>query len=888
MNKTRSARDFVALHFLFFLSGAAALGYQLVWSKMFSTGLGHEYPAVLAIVSAFMFGMALGAVALDRFIPREARARWWLAGLELTIGAWAVLVSLFIPQINDCALQWIGLQSGAFKHWLVAFAVPALALLPATVAMGATLPAMEKFLSAFTAREASVGSIYAANTFGAVAGTLLAPWLVMPNLGLSKSCWALAALNLVVVVAVLVIGNRPADVPVAQAAEQGSAHEFRSSRRQEAHSVRGEKVRASLRRLLLRPGTSLSGRRIILTLFATGVLGIAFETAGVRVLSQVMQNTVYTYASILAVFLVGTAAGAAAFHRWWQRRDAARLVTALLFATSASCCAGILALAGSPGVHRFYRGLGDEPFAVLPAELLTAATVFALPTFFMGATFSHLVQQARAVSGRIGAVVAANTFGAALAPLGVVWLVPVIGAKWTLLAVALAYAAVALPLRPPRLALLCLVPAVLAIAADLRILDVPSGSRVVEFREGVMGNVAVVKDAGGHRTLRVDNRFQMGGTAAADAEYRQAHVPLLLHTNPARALFLGVGTGISFGAASLYPGLRAEGVELVPEVVEVIPAFAAANFTPTAQPTLKVFVADARRFVRRPSESSAYDVIIGDVFHPYRDGAGALYTREHFAAVRRRLAPGGLFCQWLPLHQLDEPTLRAIVQTFLAEFPSAEAWLLRFHVDVPVAALIGGREAPLVTTKIVEMRLATARLAGELRRLALGDSLRLYGHLLAAPEDLRAFAGDGPVNTDDNQLVTFLAPRAAYERRAKPYASLLALMRESKSVRAHAVRMSTRAGPEFGERLSRYLGARDVYLQGLVHDAEGRREAAVEAYLESTRLSSEFTSGYAQCVNIATALAASEPARARRILQALIEAQPERRAAAELLQRLGL
>ena len=142
----------IILHALFFLSGAAALGYQLVWAKMFSTGLGHEMPAVLAIIAAFMVGMALGAAWLDRFIPRDARAGRWLAGLELTIGVWAVIASFAIPHANEWALQLIGLAPSAGKHWLVAFAIPAVTLLPATVAMGATFPAMEKFLSVVAPR----------------------------------------------------------------------------------------------------------------------------------------------------------------------------------------------------------------------------------------------------------------------------------------------------------------------------------------------------------------------------------------------------------------------------------------------------------------------------------------------------------------------------------------------------------------------------------------------------------------------------------------------------------------------------------------------------------------------------------------------------------------
>jgi spermidine synthase len=282
-----------------------------------------------------------------------------------------------------------------------------------------------------------------------------------------------------------------------------------------------------------------------------------------------------------------------------------------------------------------------------------------------------------------------------------------------------------------------------------------------------------------------------------------------------------------------------------------------------------------------------YDVIIADLFHPYRDGAGALYTREHFAAIRQRLTTNGLFCQWLPLHQLDVPTLRVIVHSFRSEFPASEAWLLRFNVDVPVAALIGRLNIPEWQTNLVESRLDETRLAGELKRLALADSLRLHGHWLAGREELSLFASRTPLSTDDDQRVTFMAPRQAYQREPKPYASLQALLAVSdQSIESARELTDIERQSEFTTRLSRYLTARNVYLRGLIHDAEQRREEAVNAYIESARLSPEFTSGYAQCLQIASAFAASDPARARKILVRLIEAQPERPVARQMLERM--
>jgi spermidine synthase len=277
-------------------------------------------------------------------------------------------------------------------------------------------------------------------------------------------------------------------------------------------------------------------------------------------------------------------------------------------------------------------------------------------------------------------------------------------------------------------------------------------------------------------------------------------------------------------------------------------------------------------------------VVVGDLFHPYRDGAGALYTREHFAAIRQRLSSQGIFCQWLPLHQIDEPTLRAIVHTFQQEFPSAEAWLLRFNVEVPVMALIGNA-GRMWSTQAVESRRKTQRLEEELKRLALSDSLRLYGHLLADAEDLRRFADAAPLNTDDDELVTFMAPRFAYQHNAKPYRSLFALLEVSQAARTVTQHFAT-PDAAFAQRLTAYLRARDVYLHGLVDAAENRESDAVAAYIQSARVSPDFTSGYAQCLSIASIIANSNPVRAREILDALNAAQPERPVAREMLQRL--
>jgi spermidine synthase len=260
--------------------------------------------------------------------------------------------------------------------------------------------------------------------------------------------------------------------------------------------------------------------------------------------------------------------------------------------------------------------------------------------------------------------------------------------------------------------------------------------------------------------------------------------------------------------------------------------------------------------------------VVADLFHPAQDGAAFLYTREHFTAVRARLRPTGLFCQWLPLFQMDLQTFDSIAATFASVFPHTEAWLLRFNVDTPVVGLIGWNEPPVLPADRVETRSAlSARLEEHLRTVALGDTLRLLGCRLGIPE-----GGSARLNTDGRPIVLFTAPRVTFQRRDDPAQRLLEL------IERYPVSDS---GP-----LGRYQRARNACLRGLAAEGRGELGEAIRLYVESARISREFTSGYAQAVAIATAIARTNPEGARGILRELMEAQPERPVARQLLERL--
>ena len=869
-------------------SGCAALGYQIVWTHQATLWLGHEGAAALAVVAAFFGGLALGAGCLGAAIDRSARPGLWYAGCEAAMASWGLLLAWGLEPASRAINTLLGPAPSAAWQAGVTFGGTFLLLLPATLAMGATLPAMERLLAQLQkqsrASGANLAALYAGNTLGGVLGVLgVAFWLV-PQWGLSAAALACALLNAACALAVLWL-LPPQALP---------AHPTRAATATKVDGPTGHDTASATLPPL--PPLSLN---LALTLALTGFLGIGYEVIVLRVLSQVAENTVYTFALLLAVYLIGTALGAAGWARWgpsWRVAEPARRA-GLLMGLSLACALSGGALWLAPW---FKAGLtlmlGGSFAAALAAEALLATIAFGLPTLAMGALFSHLCEAARAQRMRLGTALALNTAGAALAPvLLVAGLAAGLGAKLALLTVVGGYLALALAVRrrpgPAGAAAAALV-AALAFAPPLAFVDLPSGGAVLSHREGVLGAVSVVQDAAGVRVLRINNRQQEGSNISALADARQALLPLLLHPAPRRALFLGLGTGVTAQAAALDPGLDVLAVELLPEVVQAASFFGGVLGDPAQTLKPRVQVADARRFVRTTAEQ--WDVIVSDNFHPARAGSGALYTVEHFEAVRARLAPGGSFCQWLPLHQMDLATLRSIVGSFLAVNPHGAALLATNSLLTPVLGLWAQRDAVPLDVNAAAVRLQRATPAA--KDFGFADPWALLGSFVAGPASLARFAAGAPLNTDDHPVVSYLAPRATYAPEATPAARLLGLLQQWSVGADELLPLAHDSGPDRDRdrtqhaRLAAYVAARKVYLTagvGVQVTADPAQMLAQvrEPLLQALRTSADFSPAYEPLLRLALALKAREPMAAQALLEDLTRLAPQQPRAWQALQQ---
>jgi len=842
-------------------SGFAGLAYEVVWTRMLAIALGTEMAAVLGVVTGFFAGLGLGALLLDGPVRRARSPRRAYALLECAIAAWAVASAWLLPLAGRSLAPLLGAAPAPGLLWAAGFALPALLLLPATAAMGGTLIALERLTAVLHGRPRVAAGVYGANTAGAVAGALAGVLLLLPLLGLSGTLLAMAAVNLACAAGALALGPAgdappppaPATVPAAPAAA--------------------------------------GGVKLAATLAATGLLGILFEVLVVRLAAQVLQDTILTFAFLLAACLAGTALGGLL----WQRAGSAPDGRALgrLLAAAALACLGTVVLVRLLGPAALEAGPGFGPLA----ELGVACILFLPPAMAMGALFGCLLQAVRDRRGTLGWAVAVNSLGAmAASPLAALLMVPALGAWAALLPVALGYALLGAWWFGVRWA--TLLPAVPAAAALMlwllpapALVRVPPGGVLAELREGATATAAVVEGGDGTRYLEVNGHFRMGGTRSTRSDWRQAHLPLLLHPDPRRALFLGVGTGATLAGAAALPRVAATGVELTPEVAALLPWFAERG----APPLPPVLVADARRFVAAPARlhdtglhgTGLHDVVVADLFHPALDGTGALYTVEHFAAIRGRLAAGGVFCQWLPLYQLDLPSLQAIIRAFLDVYPEASAWLAHFSLQTPMLALCGGQGPVGLDPVALAARLDEPGARAALRRTGLLAPMDVLGLYAGSAGTLRAFAGAGPRNTDDRPVVALDAGRNVRALQGAPTVLLLQVLR---GLAPDAAGLPGAAPPLAG-RLAAYWRARNRFIEAgaaLPEGIEGRAlaDAAVPGLLEAVRLSPEFDPAYGPLLGMARSLLATDRTAGAALLRALDAAAPRRGEARGLLARM--
>jgi spermidine synthase len=600
--------------------------------------------------------------------------------------------------------------------------------------MGLTLPLVSGSTLVRGDRVGSrVGVLYAVNTAGATTGALLAGFHLIGGIGMRRTFFLAAAVNVSVGMVALWMARPGDDAGQTEAANPAAEDGSGSTRLQ---------------------------RAVVAVVFLTGFASLALEVVWFRILLQFVSATTYAFTTMLATVLAGIALGGAIAARRLRRidHDWPRALARVSAATGLSALLSIIFLAWS--YQQGWRTSGviqASAAAILPAAVcmgLSLPIALRVAALGQGRRLS-----AQAVARAVGRLYAVNVMGAIAGALaGGFVLLPWLGSRVSLVTMAalfLGAAFIVAVVSSRRRRLLAGGTATLVVFLVLAARVPDPLAATIERRHGG-GLQELFRHEGAQTAVTVyGNRFRrvmfLDGLHQANDEFEMVrvhatigHLPMLLHPAPEQVLVIGLGGGVTAGAVAQHAGASVQVVELSEGVRRAAALFAHVNFDVLRQPNVRLRVDDGRNFLK--VTATKYDVITADIIQPIHAGSGNLYSREYFSLVRNALKPGGLFMQWIGRREPSH--YRAIMRTFIEVFPDATLW----------------REGDYLIGTLEPLRLTSTRVAGARRHaptahaldaLGIDSDETLRGWYTGGAAEMRRFTTGAPLLTDDQPLVEY-------------------------------------------------------------------------------------------------------------------------------------
>ena len=742
----------IAVLLLFAGSGCAALIYEIVWFQLLQLAIGSTSVSTGILLAAYMGGLCLGSLALPRWIKPARNPLIVYAAVEAGTALFGLLALVEIPAIQR--VYFAGAEHG-LPSMLLRGAIAAIFLLPPTVLMGASLPAIVRWIE----KEPTPlgiswwGLLYGGNTLGAVFGCLLAGFYLLRIHDTYIATYVAAAINVTVALISWVIGMRSGGVDVWVEDRAGGSWAL----------------------------------PVYITIALSGAGALGAEVIWTRLLAMMLGSTVYVFSIILAVFLVGLALGSGGASWWLRRRTGpvparqalgwCQILLAAAIAWTAYLIAGWL-----PKMTNDIL-LNGAPWQTFRVDLARCLIAMLPPSLLWGASFPLACAAAagyRADAGRlVGGVYAANTLGAIVGALGVsLVLVPWIGTQQSQRALLVVSAASALLMLAPRVRQSRVMAAGLAVAlaaAGLLAWTVrPFPGKVIAYgrraaiadgkvlytKEGRNSSVAITMWNDGAVEVDVNGHVE-ATTEPYDMKLQRmvGHLPALLHPHPQSVLGIGFGAGVSAGTFTRYPSIEHI---TVCEIEPVIPPtstryFSEQDYDVLNNPRTRIVYDDARHFILTTPEK--FDIIASDPLDVFVKGTAAIYSQEYFEAVKEHLKPGGMFSLYVPLYETDERTIKSELATFFAAFPYGTVWANLRDGEGYDMVFMGQAEPLKINVDEVERRLGRpdyAPVAQSLREVGAGTVIELLSTFAGQAVDLRPWIRGAQINRDRDLRLQYL------------------------------------------------------------------------------------------------------------------------------------
>jgi len=742
-------RALPALLLLFAGSGCAALIYEVVWFQLLELVIGSSAVSMAVLLGTFMGGMGLGSLLLPRLVPPGLHPLRVYAWLELGIGALGLLLLFGMPLVGGAYTAWAGGGGiGIFVRGLAA----AVCLLPPTLLMGATLPAMARWIEATPEGVSWLGFFYAGNTAGAVVGSLAAGFYLLSVFDVSVATYVAAALNVVVAGSALALASGTTH----EALPPGAA-----------------------------PGLAQRAFTVYLAIGLSGLTALACEVIWTRLLSLLLGGSVYAFSLILAVFLLGLGLGSsfgsllvrsvtrARVALGWCQLALAAAMAWTAWALTQSLPYWPINPSLSPNVwFQFQLDLVRCLYAVLPGAVLWGAS-FPLAL----ASVASRVED----SGRlVGGVYAANTLGAIVGSLGaslvlVVWIGSQRAEQLLIMIAALSGLMLLLEARIPVLGVVMAVAASALLALSVgpipgllvaygRFSATQIGqSEVIYIGEGWNASVAVSERSNGVLNYHNAGKVQASSEPQDMRLQRMlGHLTTLVPASPRSVLVIGCGAGVTAGAVSIDPtGERETIAEIEPLVPKVVSTyFSEHNFNVVANPKVRVQLDDARHFLQTTTET--FDAITSDPLDPWVKGAAMLYTREFFDLAIRHLNAGGVVTLFVQLYESNIEAVKSEIATFFEAFPQGMIFANLYNGAGYDLVVLGQKDPAPIDVDRLEARLARpdyASVARSLGDIGMHSAVDLLATYAGNARDMQPWLRDAQINRDRNLRLQYLAGR---------------------------------------------------------------------------------------------------------------------------------
>ena len=823
---------------IFIFSGASSLIYQVIWMRQLTLIFGSTVFATSTVLTAFMGGLALGSYYFGKKIDESTQSPLRIyALLEAGIGAFCLVWPLILTVLGALyVLIHRNITSEFYTLSLIRFVLTFGVLLIPSTLMGGTLPVLTRFfVKRLEQLGTNIGILYALNTFGAVIGTVAAGFFLIEALGIQWTLGVGIVINFAVTVIALAITRKASAIEIDDSQEE--------TQQPESEAVTHQPERN-------------------LVLWAIGVSGfcaLAYEVLWTRIMVFFLGSTTYAFATMLAAFLFGIALGSMVFARWVDRIKHPVAIFGIV-----QLGIGLFALILMPAFEELY-GMSRAFQSTFGASrfwtFFSCFLVMCLPTFLMGASFPLVTKiytgSARQLGKSIGNVYAVNTVGSILGAFcaGFI-LIPLLGIRPSIVLMvalntgvgcllvlrsggrtetgkALAQGVgIGMPILNVGLAVILLLTVNQPLFLKSAIFKTQRpGDTLVDYNEEVDATVTTLRDDEGVYRLYVDTNQAADASRWDSPSHRViAHLPLLLHPRPKRALVVGFGMGLTSYSITQH-GVQVDAIELSSGVISAARKyFTHINKNVFESSLFNYKLNDGRNHILMTK--TKYDMISTGIIHPLVSaGSSNIYTADFYRLCRKILTEDGIMCQWVPLHRLPEAHYKMIVRTFIEVFPETTLWY-KYTPDFVI--LIGTRQPLQIDYKNF---IARAQIANIREGLAADDldGPSLLDSFMMGPETIHKYVGAGPIHTDNRPRLEFfrgadlvgtttqnVKGMAKYRERVLPYlTNFSTTLTETRVVR---------------EKLDTYFRATQKLISGQIAYASRQYQSAASLMNEAVAL----------------------------------------------------